>query len=175
MKRVLFVLGQLSDSDLEWMIDNGSKQYVKKGEFLVKQGKTIENIYIILSGEFKIYSEEHTDMTIAHIKSGEIVGEMSFLDARPPSVSVVATRDASVYQLPLERVKRYMEVDTRFAARFYYSIALFLSDRLRKTTSRLGYGEVQEEEVDEININVLNQVGQAGARFSRMLNKLAEA
>jgi len=67
-----------------------------------------------------------------------------------------------------------MEVDTRFAARFYYSIGLFLSDRLRKTTGRLGYGAPQED-MDEINLNVLSQVGQAGARFSRILNKFAES
>ena len=66
-----------------------------------------------------------------------------------------------------------MEVDTRFAASFYYSIALFLSDRLRKTTGRLGYG-VPKDDIDEINVNVLNNIGQAGSRFSRMLNKFAE-
>jgi len=78
------------------------------------------------------------------------------------------------YSISLERVKQCMEVNTVFAARFYYSIALFLSDRLRKATGRLGYG-VPEDEVDEININVLSHTGQAGARFSRMLNKFAES
>lgn len=173
MKRVLFILGQLSDSDIEWMIDNGTKQSVKQGEYLVKQGEPIENIYIVLSGGFRIFNIENPDMNIATINSGEIVGEMSFLDERPPSVSVMATEPSSVYRISLERMKQRMEVDTRFAARFYYSIALFLSDRLRKTTSRLGYG-VPEDEIDEINFNVLSQVGKAGARFSRMLNKFSE-
>lgn len=174
MKRVLFVLGQLSDTDIEWMIDNGSKRTLKKGEHLVRQYEEIEHIHIVLSGGFRIFNEENPGLNIAQIGSGEIVGEMSFLDDHPPSVSVVATEPSSVYSISLERMKRYMEVNTRFAARFYYSIALFLSDRLRKTTSRLGYG-VPEDEVDEININVLNHIGQAGARFNRMLNKFAES
>ena len=59
MKRVLFILGQLSDSDIEWMIDNGSKQSVKQGEYLVKQGEAIENIYIVLSGGFRIFNIEN--------------------------------------------------------------------------------------------------------------------
>lgn len=174
MKRVLFILGQLSDSDLEWMISNGSKAFIKEGEYLVKQGEAIKNIYIVLSGNFRIFNEEKKDATIAQIGSGEIVGEMSFLDERPPSVSVQATEYATVYSISLEKVKRFMEVDTRFAARFYYAVALFLSDRLRKTTSRLGYG-APEDEVDEINLNVLHQIGQAGARFSRMINRFAES
>jgi CRP/FNR family cyclic AMP-dependent transcriptional regulator len=176
MKRVLFVLGQLSDNDIEWMIDNGKKQTINQGDFLVKQGEAIESIFIVLSGSFRIFNEQNPEMNIAQIGSGEIIGEMSFLDERPPSVSVVATGISSVYSISLERMKQFMEVDTRFAARFYYSIGLFLSDRLRKTTGRLGYGALEEnEDVDEININVLSQIGQAGSRFSRMLNKFAES
>ncbi len=176
MKRVLFVLGQLSDNDIEWMIDNGKKQTINEGEFLVKQGEAIENIYIVLSGSFKIFNERNPKVNIAQIGSGEIIGEMSFLDERPPSVSVVTTETSSVYSISLVRMKQFMEVDTRFAARLYYSIGLLLSDRLRKTTGRLGYGEVEEDEdMDEININVLSQIGQAGSRFTRMLNKFAES
>jgi CRP/FNR family cyclic AMP-dependent transcriptional regulator len=176
MKRVLFVLGQLSDNDIEWMIDNGKKQTINEGEFLVKQGESIVNIFIVLAGGFRIFNAQNPDYNIAQIGSGEIVGEMSFLDERPPSVSVMATQTSSVYSISLERMKQFMEVDTSFAARFYYSIGLFLSDRLRKTTGRLGYGSLEEnEDMDEINLNVLSQVGQAGSRFSRMLNKFAES
>ncbi len=176
MKRVLFILGQISDNDIEWMIENGKKQTITQGELLVTQGEAIENIYIVLSGSFKIFNEQSPDFNIAQIGSGELVGEMSFLDERPPSVSVMATETSSVYCISLLRMKQKMEVDTRFAARFYYSIGLFLSDRLRKTTGRLGYGALEEnEDVDEININVLSQVGQAGSRFSRILNKFAES
>lgn len=174
MKRVLFVLGQLSDNDIEWMIENGSKRSLKQGEYLVKQYEEIKSIHIVLSGSFKIFNEENASLNIAQIGSGEIVGEMSFLDDHPPSVSVAATESSTVYSISLDRVKRYMEVNTIFAARFYYSIALFLSDRLRKTTSRLGYG-APDDDIDEINMNVLSHIGQAGARFNRILTKFAES
>jgi len=155
------------------MIDNGTKQQYLAGEHIVTQGELIDHIYIVLSGKLNIYNEMHADLEIAKIGSGEIIGEMSFLDERPPSVSVKAMRDSSVFAIPLDVVKRRLEVDTRFAASFYYSIALFLSNRLRKTTSKLGYG-ILEDEVDELNVNILNQVGKAGARFSRILNKFSE-
>lgn len=176
MKRVLFILGQLSDHDIEWMIENGSKETIQDESFLVKQGDSLENIYIVLSGSFRIFNEQNPSFNIAQIGSGEILGEMSFMDERPPSVSVQATETSSVYKISLARMKQKMEVDNRFAARFYYAIGLFLSDRLRKTTGRLGYGALEEnEDLDEINMNVLSQVGKAGTRFSRMLNKLTES
>ena len=66
-----------------------------------------------------------------------------------------------------------MEQNTRFRADFYYAIALFLSDRLRKTTGQLGYGD--QEDVDLIDSNVLEGVAQAGSRFGQIIKKFAEA
>lgn len=172
MKRVLYILGQLTDSDLEWMINKGSSKSLRSGEYLVEQGAQLEELYIILSGSLEIVNEQN-DYVVADIGSGEIIGEMSFIDAKPPSVAVIAKSNCKVYSIPISRMKQRMEVDQGFAARLYFAIALFLSERLRKTTSRLGYGEIQEE-VDEIDMNVLSDIGQAGARFTRILQKFSE-
>lgn len=173
MKRVLFILGQLSDLDIEWMIDKGEKMEVMAGEKLIRQGERIESIYIILTGEFSILDETRPYDEIARIGAGELVGEMSFIDSRPPSASVMAVAPSTVYAISRQQMNRKLEVDTKFAARFYYSISLFLSDRLRNTIGRLGYG-VSEDEIDEIDTNVLNKVAQAGARFGMILNKFSE-
>jgi hypothetical protein len=70
-----------------------------------------------------------------------------------------------------------MATDLEFAAHFYKAIAIFLSDRLRKTIKHLGYGEpmaldddaLQPDELDE---NVLDNIYLAGGRFDRMLKTL---
>lgn len=173
MKRVLFILGQLNDLDIEWMINNGQKREVVYGEKLIHQGQHIDHLYIILSGEFAILDENNPGVEISHIGPGEIVGEISFIDARPPSASVQATEHSVVYAISRQRMQKKLDRDTEFAARFYYSIALFMSDRLRKTTGRLGYGAV-EEEMDELDPNVLSKVAQAGARFGQILHKFSE-
>ncbi|MEM9822294.1 MAG: cyclic nucleotide-binding domain-containing protein [Bacteroidota bacterium] len=173
MKRVLFILGQLNDLDIEWMINNGHKEIIREGEKLIQQGDGIENIYIILEGNFLIIDEANSNYEIAKIGPGEIVGEMSFIDSRPPSASVVATKTSKVYAIDYHRMQRKLDRDPDFASRFYYSITLFLSERLRKTIGRLGYG-LPEDDLDEIDTKVLNKVAQAGARFSMILNKFSE-
>ena len=173
MKRVLFILGQLNDLDIEWMIDNGVKEIVRSGEKLIVQGESVESIYIILEGEFAIIDEANDDLEIAQIGAGEIVGEMSFIDARPPAASVLSLSRSTVFAISRDRIKRRLEADPEFASRFYYSIALFLSDRLRKTIGRMDYG-TPEDEIDEIDTHVLNHVAQAGARFGLILNKFSE-
>lgn len=173
MKRVLFILGQLSDIDIEWLIEEGTKNSFSSGEHIINEGESIQNFSIILSGHCKIYNKNNSEFEITRLGSGEILGEMSLLDARAPSVSVMCLESTTTYSISLDKIRRRMEVDTGFAARFYYSISLFLSHRLRKTTSKLGYGLVQAD-ADEINTNVLNEVAQAGARFGRILNKFSE-
>lgn len=172
MKRVLFLLGHLSDLDIEWMVKNGHKETLAPGQNLISRGEEIENLYIILSGHLTVKNSPGSLNEIASIGPGEIVGEMSFLESRPPSVYVVAAEPCEVYALSKERINQKLIVDTIFRANFYYSLALFLSNRLRKTTEQLGYGT--PEETDQLDDNILNGVAQAGARFGQILRKFSE-
>ncbi|QVY64625.1 cyclic nucleotide-binding domain-containing protein [Polaribacter sp. Q13] len=171
MKRVLFLLGHLSDLDIEWMINNGSKEDLETGDRLIQKGETIENLYIILSGQLAI-SDGKGKKQIAHIGAGEIVGEMSFLEARPPSVSVIASEPVTVFSISRELMNSRLANNLEFKANFYYAISLFLSNRLRKTTSQLGYGS--PDEADVIDESVLDGISQAGARFGQILQKFSE-
>jgi CRP-like cAMP-binding protein len=171
MKRVLFLLGHLNDLDIEWMMNNGSKAELETGDRLILKGETIENLYIILSGEFSITDGE-SQKHIALIGPGEIVGEMSFLESRPPSVSVIATEKSTIYSISRESMNSRLDNNLEFRANFYYAISLFLSNRLRKTTSRLGYGN--SDEADVIDENVLDGISQAGSRFGQILQKFSE-
>ena len=171
MKRVLFLLGHLSDIDIEWMINNGSKNELEPGDRLIRKGEAIEYLYIILSGELSI-TDGQSQKHIVHIGAGEIVGEMSFLESRAPSVPVIASQTTAIYCISKELMNSRLANNLEFKANFYYAISLFLSDRLRKTTSQLGYGS--PDEVDSIDENVLDGISQAGSRFSQILQKFSE-
>lgn len=170
MKRVLFFLGQLNDRDVEWMITNGSKLTLETGDRLINKGESVDSLYIVLSGQLAVCTNNNE--TVAKLEAGEIVGEMSFLESRPPSVSVIVTQPTVVYQISREMITARFLTNMEFRANFYYALALFLSNRLRKTTDQLGYGNPEEE--DLIDINVLDGVAQAGARFGQILHRFSE-
>ncbi|MEX0275673.1 MAG: cyclic nucleotide-binding domain-containing protein [Flavobacteriaceae bacterium] len=172
MKRVLFLLGHLNDRDIEWMMHNGHKESIREGDILIHRDEELENLYIVLSGELTVRDGVSNLHEIASIGPGEVLGEMSLLEARPPSVSVTATEPCELYVIPRESIEGRMQADLQFRANFYYALALFLSDRLRKTTDQLGYGDPSE--VDVVDTNVLDGVAQGGARFSRILKKFSE-
>lgn len=171
MKRVLFFLGQLNDRDVEWMIHNGSKLDLPPGYKLISKGEPIDSLYIVLSGQLSVNTDNNGD-SIAKLEAGEIVGEMSLLEARPPSVSVVVAKPSVVYQISRNIINARMATNPEFRSNFYYALALFLSNRLRKTTDQLGYGNPEEE--DLIDTNVLDGVAQAGSRFGQILHRFSE-
>ena len=171
MKRVLFFLGQLNDRDVEWMTLNGHKIEIETGTKLIRKGESIDNLYIVLSGQLSVYSDNENE-SIATLGSGEVVGEMSFLESRPPSVSVMATSHSTVFVISKKLIYSRMSENSEFKGNFYYALALFLSNRLRKTTDQLGYGNPDEE--DLIDTNILNGVAQAGSRFGQILTRFTE-
>lgn len=179
MRKALYLLGQLNDLDVEWLIEAGQRRRVDEGVVLIRQGRPVQDLYLVLAGRLSVIDEKLDGRELARLGVGEIVGEMSFVDARPPSATVMVFEDSVVLALPRERLQQRLNDEAAFAARFYRALALFLSDRLRSTVSRLGYGapattigdEMQE---DELDLNVLNHVHLAGARFDHILKRLLE-
>jgi bacteriocin-type transport-associated protein len=177
MRKVLYILGQLSDDDVEWMITNGVRRTVAAGQALIREGVPIDALYITLDGAFAITTAATGEKAIAQLGVGEIIGEISFVDARPPTATVTAQQDSVVFALDRRQLSDQLERDTHFAARFYRAIAGFLADRLRNTVSQLGYGDVGRidealEYQDELDMALLDNVHLAGARFERMLKRL---
>ena len=173
MKRALFFLGQFNNRDVEWLIHSGQKIELRGGEKLIQKGNFIDSLYIVLSGQLSVCADNGDKEDIATLGSGEVVGEMSFLETRPPSVSVVAKKTSIVYKISREIIEVRLAANPDFKANFYYGLALFLSNRLRKTTDQLGYGIVEEE--DLIDTKILDGVTQAGSHFGQILHRFSEA
>ncbi|MBI2926691.1 MAG: cyclic nucleotide-binding domain-containing protein [Verrucomicrobia bacterium] len=177
MRKVLFIFGELNDFDIDWMIATGRKEQVPSGGVLIQEGKPVSALYIVLDGAFKVTVAKLRNAEIARLGAGEIVGEMSFVEARPPSATVTATESSVLLSIPRTKLAAKLKQDTGFAARFYRALAVFLSNRLRKTVSQLGYGKARPEDEeegtpDELDTNVLDNVHLAGARFDRMVKRV---
>ena len=177
MKKVLFIFGELNDFDIDWMTATGRKEQVSKDAVLIQEGKPIGSLYIVLDGSLKVSLAAMGNAEIARLGAGEIVGEMSFVEERPPSATVIAAESSVVLSIPRAQLAAKLQADTGFAARFYRALAVFLSYRLRRTVSHLGYGSGQPlpeetEARDELDANVLDNVYLAGARFDRMVKRL---
>ncbi|OHB67470.1 MAG: hypothetical protein A2V70_15905 [Planctomycetes bacterium RBG_13_63_9] len=176
MRKVLFLLSQLSDSDLEWMITYGDKRHLPEGTTLIEEGGSIDSLFILLDGVLEISASQLGDKPF-RLGCGEVVGEVSLLDSRPPTATVTAKVDSIVLAISHHELARRLNEDAGFAGRFYHSLAVFLAHRLRNTYQGLGYGKDQpmDEETqyeDELSPELLGSVHLAGSRFDRALRRL---
>ena len=177
MRKVLFILSELADSDIDWMVENGTKRSCAPGAVLIEEGKPIEDLFILLDGHLTVTLAAADNREIARLGSGEILGEMSFLDSRPPTATVPACEEAEVLAISRARLTDKLVADSGFAARFYRALGVFLASRLRHSQQRLGYdsgkmldGEIEHE--NELDPDVLDGLALAGARFDWMLRRL---
>lgn len=140
MSKALYILAGLSDRDFEWLFAAGRRKEISAGTTLIFEKEPINALYMVLDGKLGVFVEALSGEEIAELTSGDVVGEMSFLDSRPPSATVKAIEDSVVWTIPRSQLAVKLSQDTAFAAHFYQAIATSLSDRLRGTVSRLGYG-----------------------------------
>jgi CRP-like cAMP-binding protein len=172
MRKALLLLGVLNDNDLDWMLAAGTRRELPTGSILIRQGDPIGEVFLVLDGVLAVRTQKTGDANIARLRCGEIVGEMSFVDSRPPSASVHALEPSVVLAIPRSVFEKRLEGDAPFAARFYRALAVFLSDRLRSTVGLLGYGKLETERDDEIAPEALDKLSVAGARFDWLQRRL---
>jgi CRP/FNR family cyclic AMP-dependent transcriptional regulator len=173
MRKVLYILGQLSDADVAWLARAGKRAKHQKDKELIRFGIELDQLFILLDGEISIRTNKGFEL--ARVGAGEILGEMSLVDSRPPSASAVVVADAYVLSIPKTAIQQKLDTDPGFGSRFYRAIAIFLSERMRSTVGRMGYGDDTVEpaaDEDELDTNVLDNVHLAGARFERLLKSL---
>jgi CRP/FNR family transcriptional regulator, cyclic AMP receptor protein len=171
MRKVLFMFGQLTDADVLWLARTGRRRRVARGTVLINEGVPVDTLYVLLEGELDV-NVGAQGKRVARLLPGEVVGEMSFIDARPPSATVRAAGDVVVCAVSKERLQEGLERDSGFAARFYKAIATYLSDRIRETTAA-SEGRLAGQQ-DELDDNVLDNVDRAGARFDELSRRLLD-
>lgn len=135
MKNSLLLLGEFSDQDMDWLQQVGKQVQVAANEVVVKEGQPIESLYILLKGRLEVKAslggEEPRLCRIARLTAGEIIGEMSFVDHRPPSATVIAETDSVLLAIPSQLLAQKADQDVAFGRRFYRGLAYCLSNRLR--------------------------------------------
>ena len=179
MRKVLFILGELKEEDLDWLVGAGRVRRVDEGTAIIREGRTLDTFFIVLDGEFSVNVAALGGRSVALLGSGEVVGDMSLLDSRPPNATVMASAPSTVFAIPQRSVRDKLAGDSGFAARFYRALCVFLANRLSRTmamSGREGGASLDEDtqDEDEIAPDQLEKVSLAGARFDWFMRRLRE-
>lgn len=91
----LSLFSRLSPPALYRLAELAQLHVFHAGEIIIAEGHPGVGCYIILSGRVQVIKAYNTPRSkgIAELTSGEIIGEMSVIDDKPHSASVIATEE----------------------------------------------------------------------------------
>jgi CRP/FNR family cyclic AMP-dependent transcriptional regulator len=175
MRKALYFLGILNDSDIDWLVAAGGRREIATGCNLIEEGRPIDSVYLVIDGVFAVRTVALGNREVARLMSGEVMGEMSFVDQAPPSATVQAVEPSFVLDIPRRRLNIKLAEDPGFAARFYRALSMFLASRLRTTNAALAGGPPSGDTGDEMDFDALDNVSVASARFDWIQRRLRSA
>ena len=124
----------------DWILIKAGSRHLRfaSGDVLIRQGSPGGTMYVLRSGQARIESE---GVVVARLGSGQICGELGFLDNRASSASVIAEGDVEVDAIEWAELHRIFRMFPHVGARFYQSMAVLLSRRLRDTSAKLAHSQ----------------------------------
>lgn len=104
------------------------------GDFLLHEGAESTEMYYLQTGTLAVLKRKgEIVQQIGTIISGELVGEMSFLDKEPRSASVKALTDCILVVVPLDKLEATLDSQPKWFTALLHT----LTDRLRKANARI--------------------------------------
>lgn len=122
-------LEYVTQNDWILIVDRAKRTTFKKNDVLIHAGKQIKTVYLLVKGKAKV---EGTGKTfIAQLEPGEVCGEMAFLENGVAAATVTALVDLEVSAIEWAALLDLFELYPHLGSRFYRSLAVNLSRRLR--------------------------------------------
>ncbi|MBI4948880.1 MAG: cyclic nucleotide-binding domain-containing protein [Deltaproteobacteria bacterium] len=136
--RELAFFSDLSDNELAIVSKIIKKKDFKLGDTIFKESEDGASIYVIKKGEVKACktAPDGELFTLTIMKDGDIFGEMSFLDGRPRSATVVAVSDLETYMMEKADFETLVDGNPRIIYKLLKNIVFTIHSIVRGMNSR---------------------------------------
>lgn len=112
----------------------GANKMLKAGQVVFKAGDPADGMYLVRKGELVVFLEQNgTEVILAKIGEGGMIGEMALFDRQPRSASVKASVDTEITLISLDDFGKLMKQ----IPKWFVGLMTALSGRLRTTNDRL--------------------------------------
>jgi CRP-like cAMP-binding protein len=121
-------------------------RHLRKGEILFSRGDPADGMYVLKKGRLEIYLENHdAKLGLALISPGGVVGEVSLLDHKPRSASVMATMDCELLFINNSKFMKALDE----CPKWFVNFVTMICSRLRNMNKRLQ--EMQDKHLFSLN------------------------
>lgn len=131
--REVSLFSDLSDDELEVLVDVATEAHYPKDSRIVREGDPGGSLLIVVSGQVSIVLERPAaePVELARFRRGEFFGEMSLFDGKPRSATAVAKVDSHVIEIGAEAFKQKITRNAQVPLKILGEIA----SRIRQTDS----------------------------------------
>jgi CRP/FNR family transcriptional regulator, cyclic AMP receptor protein len=126
----------LSQTELAGLAAEFHRRQFQPGETLFFEGDPGQTVYLIESGQARIYvqNEEGQETSVAVYGAGELLGELAVIDEQPRSASAVALQPTVAHVIDRDRFHDWLRRSPQLSRNFLRA----LSARIRHTTRQVG-------------------------------------
>lgn len=118
---------ELYDNEIDAIIEKCSVMSLEKGEFIVKDGDTGEDFFIILTGTAVV---KKGDVTLAELRKGDLFGEMVLLNQNTRTADIIATTYTDVLVINYQSVFSFYDSQPRMFSLLILNLSRLLTKRL---------------------------------------------
>lgn len=107
---------------------------LEPNQILLKEGEHSSSMYWVQNGQLVVTKKRGAEeVVLGHIYSGELVGELSFLDQEARSATVKAVTESELIKIPQETIDNIFKTQPKWLE----ILVKTLSERLRKANARI--------------------------------------
>lgn len=128
--RSIPIFSSLSDREFDLLLTYATTKRVKKRAFLCRRGDPGLQLFAVMEGRLRVVGEggDGREVIFNYMDPGDVIGEISLLDAQPRSASVEAVEDSTLLALHRRDLLPFFERNPKAAMR----LASVLAERLRR-------------------------------------------
>jgi CRP-like cAMP-binding protein len=116
----------------------GEVKLVREGAHLIRAGESDSTLFAVEDGHLDIIGlDDGEQRVLATVGPGDVLGEVSFLDDSPRTVSVVAGEDATVRAWDKRTLSEALGFEPQLLAKFAVAMSELLVERLRDISRRV--------------------------------------
>lgn len=128
---------------------------ILKDHYLFREGDPPDAMYVVKSGKLAVVkAKANSEIFLAEIGPGSMVGEMAFFDSKPRSASVKAVKDTEVVALPYKALHAQF---TKFPE-WTKAIMRTVNNHLREANQRIKNLEKSDKETDLFPPHTINKL-----------------
>lgn len=134
----------LTEVEFANLLASASVLKIPEEEYLFRSGDPSDALYILITGELEVRSNDNVLATISEIS---VVGEIGVFTNTSRTASVRAAKNAIFYKIPAEKIHALIDQEVLIGFKLYRNVTKILSERLQNGNLLIEFYDINKADI----------------------------